>query len=85
VLTVAALDSEAGAMDFDIAEAEVARTMIEHCDHLTILADSFKFERRALMEVYALKAVDRLVTDREPPPALLDALRSCDVEVIVAA
>lgn len=85
VLTVAALDSRTGAMDFDIAEAEVARAMIERCDHLTLLADASKFERRALMEVCDLKAMDRLITDREPPPALMDALRSCDVEVIVAA
>ena len=85
VLTVAALDTHKGAMDFDIAEAEVARAMIERSDRVTILCDGSKFERRALMEVCDLTAIDRLVTDRAPPPALLEQCRSCDVEVIVAA
>jgi DeoR family glycerol-3-phosphate regulon repressor len=85
VLTIAALDAEKGAMDFDIGEAEVARAMIERSERLTIIADASKFERRALMEVCPLEAVDRIVTDRLPAPALAAALRAAEVEVIVAA
>jgi DeoR family glycerol-3-phosphate regulon repressor len=84
VLTIAALDSARGAMDFDIAEGEVARAMIERSDRVTILADSSKFERRALIEVCDLTTIDRLVTDREPPPHLLERCRSASIEVIVA-
>ena len=84
VLTIAALDAEKGAMDFDIGEAEVARAMIERSERLTIIADASKFERRALMEVCPLEAVDRIVTDRLPAAALTAALRAADVEVIVA-
>jgi DeoR family transcriptional regulator, glycerol-3-phosphate regulon repressor len=85
VLTIAALDAEKGAMDFDIGEAEVARAMIERSERLTIIADASKFERRALMEVCPLEAVDRIVTDRLPAPALAAALRAAEVEVIVAS
>jgi DeoR family transcriptional regulator, glycerol-3-phosphate regulon repressor len=63
-------------MDFDIAEAEAARAMIERSDHVTILADSSKFERLRPWTAWSPTA---------NRPALLDALRSCDVEVIVAA
>jgi len=84
VLTIAALDAEKGAMDFDIGEAEVARAMIERSERLTIIADASKFERRALMEVCPLEAIDRIVTDRLPAAALTAALRAADVEVIVA-
>ena len=84
VLTIAALDAEKGAMDFDIGEAEVARAMIERSERLTIIADASKFERRALMEVCPLEAIDRIVTDRAPAPALMAALRAAEVEVIVA-
>jgi len=84
VLTIAALDAEKGAMDFDIGEAEVARAMIERSERLTIIADASKFERRALMEVCPLEAIDRIVTDRLPAAALAAALRAADVEVIVA-
>ena len=85
VLTIAALDAEKGAMDFDIGEAEVARAMIERSERLTIIADASKFERRALMEVCPLEAVDRIVTDRAPAPVLAAALRAAEVEVIVAS
>ncbi len=85
VLTVAALDAAMGAMDFDIGEGEVARAMIERAERVTILADGSKFERRALMEVCELSAIDRLVSDRAPPPALAAALRAAQVEVIIAS
>jgi len=85
VLTIAALDAEKGAMDFDIGEAEVARAMIERSERLTIIADASKFERRALMEVCPLDLIDRIVTDRAPAPALMAALRAAEIEVIVAS
>jgi hypothetical protein len=50
--------------------------MIERSDHVTILADSSKFERLRPWTAWSPTA---------NRPALLDALRSCDVEVIVAA
>jgi DeoR family transcriptional regulator, glycerol-3-phosphate regulon repressor len=84
VLTIAALDAQKGVMDFDIGEGEVARAMIERSDRVTIVADGSKFERRALMEVCPLDAIDRLVTDRAPSPTLAAAFRAAQVEVIVA-
>jgi DeoR/GlpR family transcriptional regulator of sugar metabolism len=36
------------------------------------------------MEVCPLEAIDRIVTDRAPAPALMAALRAAEVEVIVA-
>lgn len=84
VLTIAGLDPEKGAMDFDIGEGEVARAMIERAESVTLLVDGSKFERRALMEVCGLDAIDRIVTDRAPPPALAAACRAAEVEVIIA-
>lgn len=39
VLTIGALDSQTGAMDFNIEEADVARAMIEQSQSLTVLVD----------------------------------------------
>ncbi len=58
--------------------------MIERIERGTILADGSKFERRAPMEVCELSAIDRLVSDRAPPPALAAVLRAAQVEVIIA-
>ena len=82
-LTVGAVSPD-GFMNFDIDEAEVARTMVEQADEVTLLADSSKFKRTALFEVGPLSAVRRLVTDGPPPERLARALEAAGVEVIIA-
>ncbi|WP_114836268.1 DeoR/GlpR family DNA-binding transcription regulator (plasmid) [Agrobacterium tumefaciens] len=83
IITVAAVDSNS-LMDFDLQEAEIARTMIERADKLIVLADHSKFDRRAVFEVAPLAAVDYLVTDREPTPQVAASLHAANIEVIVA-
>ncbi|MFB2551887.1 DeoR/GlpR family DNA-binding transcription regulator [Ensifer soli] len=83
VLTVGALDA-ACIMDFDLQEAEVAKAMIERADRLTVLADHSKLDCRAVFEVAPLSALDTLVTDAPPPPAIAQALADAGVAVVVA-
>ncbi len=82
VITVGGL-SQAGAMDFALEEAEIARAMIAHARSLTVVADHSKFDREALFRVCPLAEIDRLVSDGEPPPALLGALADAGVELIL--
>ncbi|MEI4472918.1 DeoR/GlpR family DNA-binding transcription regulator [Frigidibacter sp. MR17.24] len=83
VLTVGALH-EGAIMDYDLREASLARAMLAQARTLTVLADHAKFDRPAVFEVAPLSRVDRLVTDRAPPPHLREALRAAGVEVIIA-
>ena len=83
ILTVGAIDGSA-VMDFDLAEAEVARAMIAQAEVVTVVADHGKFARRAVFEVAPLGRIDRLVTDRAPPEPLAAALAGAGVEVILA-
>ena len=76
--------SEAGVMDFQLEEAEVARAMIAQAAEVTVIADSSKLGRRGLFKVCALHDLDRLVVDRAPSPELGHALAAAGVEVIVA-
>lgn len=85
VLTIGAVDTRGKFMDFNPDEAFVARAMIASARHTTVLADSSKLDRQALFEVCDADAVDRLVTDRAPDPALETLLRNAGVEVIIAA
>lgn len=82
VITIGALDCD-GAMDFSIEEAEVARAMIAQVRNLTVIADSSKMGRRALFKVFPLNRISRLVVDRMPTGALLEALREAGVEIHV--
>lgn len=84
VLTVGALQTS-GILDFDIKEAEVARTMIEQSQTVTVLVDHSKFDRAGVFSVAPLDAIDRIVTDVELPPHLDEALRKANVETVVAS
>ena len=81
-LTVGSLDA-AGAADFDLQEAQVARAMVERADAVTVLADATKFEARAVFPVVALEGLARLVTDRLPE-ALREPLERAGVVPVLA-
>lgn len=82
VLTIGALDARAGAMDFNIEEAQVARAMIDQAEHVTVLADSSKFDRIAAFEVCALSRIDTLVCEDSPQDALAQSLAAAGVRLI---
>ena len=84
VLTIGALDSQTGAMDFNIEEAQVARAMIEQSQSVTILMDASKFNQLASFEVCCLAQIDRLVCDTAPPDILGEALEAAGVKIILA-
>jgi DeoR family glycerol-3-phosphate regulon repressor len=81
VLGVAALDADAGAMDADFDEAQVARAMIARARHRIVLAHRDKFGRGAAYRVCRLDEIDMLVSDREPDGPLAAALAAAQVEV----
>jgi len=84
VLTIGAIHPKNGVMDFSLDEAQVARAMIEHADHVTVIADRSKVGRGAFGTVCTLDAIDRFVTDVRPGPAMTEALLQAGVEIIVA-
>lgn len=82
VLTIGAVDLSC-IMDFDLQEAEIAKAMIERADHVTVLADSSKFDRRAVFEVAPLSRIDTLVTDIQPSDPMARAIAAAGVQLIV--
>jgi DeoR family glycerol-3-phosphate regulon repressor len=81
VLTVGALDAEAGAMDYEAGEAEVARAMAANARRVIVVADASKFGRRAPFRVCRLAQIDMLVADAAPEAALAAALDAAGVTV----
>ncbi len=84
VLTIGALDTEGGVMDYDIDEAQIAQAMIGQADSVILLADSSKFGKRALFQVCATAVADILVTEATPEPALRDHIAQSEVELLVS-
>ena len=73
-----------GANDADDEAGAVYGAMLQRAAQAIIVADHTKFDQRALTVFAAWRAVDRLVTDRQPIGSLADALREAGTEVTVA-
>lgn len=66
----------------DVAEAVMMGEMISRASRVAVLADSSKFGRALFAQVAELGTADYLVTDQEPPPEIMNALRRSKVKVL---
>jgi DeoR family glycerol-3-phosphate regulon repressor len=82
LLTAGAIAAEAGVMDFNHDEAQIASAMIEHSDKVLLMVDSSKFDRVAPFVVAPLDRIHSLVSDQAPGGVLARALESAQVEVV---
>ena len=85
VLGAAGLSARFGMMELDDETAEVHRLMTEHSDTLLAVADGSKLGGTAAAAVVPAAAITTLVTDETAATAEVDALRTCGVNVVVAA
>jgi DeoR family glycerol-3-phosphate regulon repressor len=83
-LSVGAIDAEDGLTDFDVAEAQFSRALIDAAERVIVVADHSKFGKRALVRACEIDAIDMLITDAPPPAALADKLDKAGVVVEVA-
>jgi DeoR family glycerol-3-phosphate regulon repressor len=84
VITTGAIDAVSGVMDYDLDEAEFARTVLTRGSRRLIVTDHSKFGRQGLVRVCGFDGFDELVTDMNPAPALAAALHEANVRVTVA-
>jgi DeoR family glycerol-3-phosphate regulon repressor len=79
VISITAIDAEAGLMDLSLEEAEFARMVLSCGRHRMVVSDSSKFGHLGLVEVCGFDRIHRLITDEAPPEAVLQALKGADV------
>ena len=77
-----ALSSSHGLSTPDPEEAAIKRAMVQHANHVVVLADSSKIGRDKLVRFAELADIDVLVTDRGIDPAEAAALLDQGIEVI---
>ncbi len=82
IVSIGALDSRSGAMNYDLAEAEFGREVLACGERRLVVTDASKFGRSALVRVCGFDGFDVLVTDAMPPPDLDAALRQAGVAVL---
>lgn len=81
ILTAAAVDAQAGAMDADFDEAQVAHAMAGKAGRTVVLAHADKIGRKAAFRICGLEEIDMLVTDAAVGDGFAAALHSAGVEL----
>lgn len=78
------LDEQGNLLEYHEGEAAVVRTMFSCSRRAIVGLDYSKFRRTAAVRVAGVDALSMLVTDRTPPPALRERLRSSGVRLKLA-
>lgn len=84
VLSVAAINAEAGFLLQDLREAEFSRAIIAQAETAIVAADASKFGRSAPIRIAEPAAITRLVTDAAPPGPVNALLQGAGVAVTLA-
>ncbi len=85
ILSIAAIDSEEGLMNYALDEARLARAMMAGAERVMLVADRVKFGQRAAVHVARLEEIDTLVTDAPPPEPYAGRLAEAGIALVVAA
>ena len=78
------LTAEHGFTDAHLPEVEAKELLIEASAQKIALLDSSKFGTRAANQIIAMKAVDIIITDKQPSPETRAALKKAGVQIIIA-
>lgn len=84
IIGTSAIDADGTLLDYDYREVKVAKAIIGCARRSILVADSMKYERTAPVRIGHLSEFDHFVTDRLPPPPLLQICRDKDVRVEIA-
>jgi DeoR family transcriptional regulator, glycerol-3-phosphate regulon repressor len=74
ILSIGAVHSELGCLDFDLSEAEFKRAVIPQAASIVMVADHTKFNRPGVVNVCNFAQVDMLLTDKLPPQEIIDQI-----------
>ncbi len=84
VVGAAAIARDGTLLDFDLREAQIARTFIENANNVILAVDSTKFDRLAPVSIGHMKHVQTLVTGSGCPTALRQLCKTHDVGLVEA-
>lgn len=83
IISAGAIDGS-GIMDFDLHEAEFARTVLSRGERRVVVSDFSKFGTKGFVKVCSFELVSELITDVAPQGSLAKALEGANVRVHLA-
>lgn len=72
-----------GYSNSNMYEAEIKRLVISQAAETVMVMDHSKFGKQDLFSFASLNAVNRIVTDQAPDPALIEAFKEATVEITI--
>lgn len=84
IIGCSALREDGEILDFDFLEVGVSKEIISRSEHVFLVADVSKFERKAPAKIATLASVDVFVTDGDLPKKTQSVCRDTGTRVVVA-
>ncbi len=84
IISAGAVD-ETGVMDFELEEAEFARTVLTRGERRAVITDHTKFGRRGLLTVAGFSDIGELVTDHRPPAEIAARIEADGAALTIAS
>jgi DeoR family transcriptional regulator, fructose operon transcriptional repressor len=84
IISVGGISIRGGLTSSILEEALLTCSMIAAARRTIVVADATKFGQRSFAHICPLANIDIVVTDREPPRDLADALENARVQLIIA-
>lgn len=82
IISTGAVNAE-GMMDYDLEEAEFARTVLMRGRRTLVVTDHSKFGREGLVRVSGFETITELATDRPPPSEIAEAIEAAGARLVV--
>jgi DeoR family transcriptional regulator of aga operon len=82
-LGVDGFDVEQGVTTPNVLESRVNRAMVKAARRVVAVCDSTKFGRRSLSRIVSPAAIYQVITDKNAPQEIVEALQSQNIEVTV--
>ncbi|RWL85319.1 MAG: DeoR/GlpR transcriptional regulator [Mesorhizobium sp.] len=85
VISIGAVDADAGLTDYELEEAEFARMVLSRGQRSLVVTDHTKFGRQGLVRVCGFDGFSELATDQPPPADIAAALSRAGARLTIAA
>lgn len=84
ILSTGSMNTAGQFFNFHLEEAEISQAAIQCSEHIIMVADNSKLNRKGLVKACDFDDIDTLITDQMPTDELLERARQNDTEVQVA-
>ncbi len=82
IISTGAVNAQ-GMMDYDLEEAEFARTVLMRGRRTLVVTDHSKFGREGLVRVCGFDAITELATDKAPPTDIAEAIETAGARLLL--